>query len=73
MTKIILFLQGKPYQQIDIDLLPYDSLLPFKVNVTMREYQLNHNIHQLKLMYGRQIDLVKNDYHVVVVFQSKMN
>ena len=78
MATITLYLQGKAYQSIEVDLLPYDRSLHrlkqkcFEMNVTLRNWQINSNILGLRSMYFKQIQKVNYDAFFVVVFESKI-
>jgi hypothetical protein len=78
MATITLFLQGKAYQTIEVDLLPYDRKLHrfklkcFELNTTLRTWQINSNILGMRSMYFKQIQKVNYDAFFVVTFESKM-
>lgn len=72
MTKIIFFLKGKHFQEIEIDLVKWQDDLSFELNFKMREYQVQSNINELKTMYSKAISKSEYDYYFVVTFQSEM-
>lgn len=55
--------------EMEVDIPEYESDLPFKTRVNLREWYVKSKINEMKVMYFRQISKMENDYEFYLIIK----
>lgn len=71
MAKLLLYLKGDLFTEMDIDLPEYKNTA-FKTKVTLRKWFIDSKIAEMKALYYKQISKLCYEYHFVLMIESDL-
>ncbi len=77
MAKLLLYLKGDLFQQMDIIFPPFKDIVEdpqenFEFNAKLREEYISYQAKVFKVNFIRQIIKCQHDYQIVLVLRSKI-